>query len=259
MLHTVTRGRPDRPAVVLLHGFLGCADDWAPVAEALAAAHFVVAADLPGHGRSLDLPATAYTPDGAVDALLAQLDRRGVRSAAWVGYSMGGRLALYAAAQRPQRVSRLILESASPGLADPAERVARRAWDEQIAGRLETEPLDRFLDAWYQMPLFAPLRAHPAFPALWERRLTGRPSELARAARGLGTGAQPPLWDAWPQLPMPVCLICGALDEKYAQIAARMAALRPGTAVAVAPDAGHTVHSEAADWFLAALRNALQE
>lgn len=44
--------KQQRPAVLFLHGFMGSADDWRPLMQALSATHHCVAVDLPGHGQT---------------------------------------------------------------------------------------------------------------------------------------------------------------------------------------------------------------
>ncbi|HZD06188.1 MAG TPA: alpha/beta fold hydrolase, partial [Longimicrobiales bacterium] len=140
----------DRAPVLLLHGFTGSAEAWAEeLLEGLAARRRILAVDLPGHGGSdaptgegrMTLPSTAR-------GLVGLLDRMGVERASWIGYSMGGRVALGAAVLYPERVDRLVLESASPGLATPEEREARRAQDEARARELESSGLEAFVDRW---------------------------------------------------------------------------------------------------------------
>ena len=60
---------------------------------------------------------------------------------------MGGRIALHAALAMPERVDRLILIGASPGLADPAEREARVRADEQLAAEFESSTIDELAAA----------------------------------------------------------------------------------------------------------------
>jgi pimeloyl-ACP methyl ester carboxylesterase len=76
-------------------------------------------------------------------------------------------------------------------------------------------------------------------------RLKSQPVGLARALRGLGTGALPSLWDRLGEVAMPVSLVVGERDEKFRTIAARMASALPQADLAVAPGAGHAVHLEA--------------
>ena len=90
---------------MLLHGFTGSAMSWGPLAELLAARFTLIAVDIVGHGASgkpddLD----PYTIDRAARDVVARPSASfGVRRGAWLGYSMGGRLALYAAATVPRR------------------------------------------------------------------------------------------------------------------------------------------------------------
>ena len=66
---------------------------------------------------------------------------------------MGGRIALYTALTVP--VERLVLVGASPGIADPAERAARRVADDALADRIEGMEIEDFAREWGSQPLFA--------------------------------------------------------------------------------------------------------
>ena len=54
-------------------------------------------------------------------------------------------------------------------------------------------------------------------------RLRSTPTGLARALRGLGTGALPSLWERLPEVRAPATLIAGERDEKFRAIATEMA------------------------------------
>lgn len=183
-LSTRTSGPTGVPRLVLVHGFTQSARCWSPIDDALAADHEVVGVDAPGHGGS---SAVSASFDEAVD-LLAAAGGRGT----YLGYSMGGRLALAAAIAHPEVVERLVLIGASPGLADPDERATRIAADEALADHVEAVGVDAFLDEWLALPLFAGL--HPAAAHLDERR-RNTAAGLADSLRRCGTGAQPPQWD----------------------------------------------------------------
>jgi pimeloyl-ACP methyl ester carboxylesterase len=79
-------------------------------------------------------------------------------------------------------------------------------------------------------------------------RLRNRTAGLARALRGLGTGALPPLWNRLGEIQTPVALVVGERDQKFRAIAAEMVAsgLRHAAVITV-PGAGHAVHLEAPD------------
>jgi 2-succinyl-6-hydroxy-2,4-cyclohexadiene-1-carboxylate synthase len=161
-----------------------------------------------------------------------------------VGYSMGGRLALHLALAEPERVARLVLIGASPGLADAAERQDRQRLDEELADWLEGSTIEEFAARWAQTPVLA--GQPPAVAELVHQdRLRNTPADLARALRGLGTGALPSVWDRLGELAMPVTLIVGERDEKFRGIAQEMVAAIPQAEVVIVPGTGHAVHLEA--------------
>ncbi len=257
-LHHVAAGDAGYPAVVFLHGFLGSSVDWRRAITVFEGRHRCIAVDLPGHGASLGMPPDRYTMEGAAQSVLDILDATGMHRATMVGYSMGGRLALYLALRHPDRCAGLFLESASPGLEDAGERAARRRTDEEKAARLEGGDLRGFLRDWYRQPLFASLA--------WDGDLLRRtiedktrndPGELAKSLRGMGTGSQPPLWGELPGLRAAALAVAGELDEKFVGISRHMASLNPSIRVAVVPGAGHNVHAEVPTAYLSSLEEFL--
>ena len=251
------RGDPAHPTVVFLHGFMGATDDWRPVMEALADAYYCVALDLPGHGQT---PASddeaAYSFAGALAAVALRVDELGVKQAHWVGYSMGGRLALAGAFQYPERLQSLVLLSSSPGLLEPRQAAARVRHDETWAKRLLQPPLEDALTAWYGQPLFASLHDYPsAYNAMIARRLRNRPPELARSMLGMSVGRQTPLWEKLSALIVPTLVLAGEKDPKYCEIAARMAAASDRIQARHVPAAGHSAHIEQPAEVGALLRN----
>jgi 2-succinyl-6-hydroxy-2,4-cyclohexadiene-1-carboxylate synthase len=219
--------------VVLVHGFTQTAAAWDEVAGRLAGVE-AMAVDAPGHGAS---DALRLGMGGAAAALGATGGR-----AVYAGYSMGGRICLRLALDRPDLVRALVLVGASPGLADPAERAARVAADEALADGIERDGVAAFLERWLATPLFATL---PPGAAGLRERLANSAAGLASSLRLLGTGAQEPLWDRLPELRMPVLLVAGALDTKFTALARRMAAaIGPAARVHLVQGAGHSVPLE---------------
>lgn len=253
-------GQSDRPALLLLHGFLGCKEDWQEIAPALSSDHFVIAVDLPGHGESVEgFSERDCGMDGCSEMLIDLLDSLQVGRCSVVGYSMGGRLALHFAVHHPDRCRAVVLESASPGLRTETERAARRTHDEALAKRLLTDNFERFLNDWYAQPLFAPLRKFARFGELLARRSKNDPHSLALSLRQMGTGAQPSLWDELQKFDIPMLLLTGALDVKFTRIAQEMAAICPRSRTDAFPGAGHTLHFEAPDRYIAAVQHFLKE
>lgn len=257
--YAIDEGGAGEP-LLLLHGFTGSQATWHDLWSRLTARFRVLAIDLPGHGGS-DAPAdpARYTIFRVAADLVEILARRAARPAHWLGYSMGGRLALYAALRHPGAVRALLLESASPGLATAAGREQRRAADEALAMRIERDGVASFVDEWQRLPLFAGLARLPAEAQaeLRRQRLANSAAGLANSLRGMGTGAQPSLWEELPQVLAPTLLVVGADDNKFVDINRRMAARLPAAELRVVPNAGHTVHLERPEAFLAAILSFL--
>lgn len=247
--------------LLFLHGFMGSKEEWHAVTSELTDAFRCLAVDLPGHGRSVELrDPVAYSIEGASDRILELLDDRSVARCTVVGYSMGGRTALYLACYDPGRFERVVLESASPGWPTEAERRERREQDEALARKLGEGDLASFLNFWYDQPLFDSVtRDEERRKALLARRMQNDPRELALSLRGAGSGVQRSLWDELPLLKMPMDLIVGEHDAKYRQIAREMVRLSNRGRVVIVPQAGHNVHLENRGGYLKALRDCLAE
>lgn len=224
------------PTLVLLHGFTQTRQSWRLTLAALAGRRRALAPDLPGHGNAAARPASFPACTGYVRAL-------GGERFALAGYSMGGRIALTAAFALAGQLDRLVLIGASPGLADPAERAARRAADDALADRIEAIGVEAFAREWGELPLWEG-QAERVRAAANADRLRNTPEGLASALRGLGTGVMDPLWDALPTLQVPVTLAVGERDTKFRAIAERMAAALPRAEIAVIEGAGHAAHLE---------------
>jgi 2-succinyl-6-hydroxy-2,4-cyclohexadiene-1-carboxylate synthase len=242
------------PPLILLHGFSGNAESWEQHRATLGAHFRTIAIDLLGHGGS-DAPSdparygieqTVADLRALCDLLLSPLPDGGRERYGLLGYSLGGRVALHLALACPECVGALVLESASPGIADPEERAKRRRGDEELAEFTERKGVAAFTRRWEALPLFASQRRLPLPVRHRQRdqRLRNTPRGLANSLRGLGAGAPPPVHDRLVELTMPALLIAGALDERYLAHAETLRAGMPRAQFAVVPDAGHNVHLE---------------
>ncbi len=248
------------PPLVLLHGFTGSQASWTAVRAAFRSTRRVIAMDLPGHGGTVirdggfgwGLAATA-------DLVAETLGVLRVGAADVLGYSMGGRVALQLALAHPARVSRLVLESASAGLATAAARARRRTADAALAAALERDGLEAFVRRWEALPLFRSLASQPerVRDALRRQRLACDPAGLAASLRGMGLGSQPWLGRRLGALPMPVLLVTGEHDRKFTRIATRLRVRFVHAAHEIVAGAGHLPHLEHAARFQSAVRDFL--
>lgn len=158
---------------------------------------------------------------------------------------MGGRFALYITIMFPERVRSTILASASPGLADPSARLARRRDDEALAERIEARGIELFAEEWERQPVLAHGRLSPTIrQELRHQRLRNNARGLANSLRGMGTGAQPSLWDRLGEIERPVLLLAGEHDGKFLAINRQMASAISLARLHVIPAAGHMLHLE---------------
>ncbi|MEW6411456.1 MAG: 2-succinyl-6-hydroxy-2,4-cyclohexadiene-1-carboxylate synthase [Candidatus Zixiibacteriota bacterium] len=238
-------GDSSKHALLFLHGFMGSSLDWQDIADCFAEKYGIIALDLPGHGQTVATTDDDYTMPRCASGIVDLLHDLNITRTHLIGYSMGGRLALYLATHYPKLVDKVIVESASPGLKTQQERSARVEHDLQIARDITTLPMAEFLARWYDQPLFATVDKNgPPFQSLMRRCLLNDSALLAKSLRHMGTGAQPSLWSDLPKIRSQLLLIVGGQDAKFKSIAEEIAEIRPATKIVVIPDAGHNVHME---------------
>ncbi len=218
------------PALLWLHGFTQTSCSAPLFRSILAGSRPVHAPDLPGHGRAA--PQRRSLTETAQDILA---DAPAIFDLG--GYSLGGRIALHVALMAPERVRRLVLVSASMGIADESERATRRERDRLLAQRIRAEGASAFLEEWLSQPLFASLQNTDA-----EHR--SRDGEgLASSLELCGLGTQEFLGPQLHRLTMPTLLLCGQNDEKFVAAAAQLHSLLPQSRVHVVPG-GHALPLE---------------
>ena len=257
-------GNPDKEVILFLHGFMGYCHEFDETIKLLSDDFYCLTIDLPGHGKTQVLGGDdCYTMANTAQALINLLDKLKISQCFLVGYSMGGRLALYLNLHFPQRFSKVILESASPGSLTEAERLQRVKSDEQIARKLircvEKSDFKAFLLNWYNQPIFGYIKNHPEFEGMIETRLQNNPLELAKSLRFMGTGCQPCLWQKLEENTNPLLLLVGEYDEKFIVINTKMAEISNFSVLRLISGSRHNIHFEKTLAFVQNLRKFLIE
>jgi 2-succinyl-6-hydroxy-2,4-cyclohexadiene-1-carboxylate synthase len=236
-------GGPGR-RLVLLHGFTQGPRSWDRLVAGLEASYEVVRVTLPGHGPAGSASAQARLrfEDAARAVADAVAEVAGPEPSTWMGYSLGGRLALRVALDRPELVDSLALLGATAGIEEARDRAARVEIDERLAAGLERKGVEQFIDGWLNQALFAGLS--PSDAGIEERRM-GTVDGLASSLRLLGTGVQEPVWDRLGEIEAFALLMAGEHDSKFSALAFRMAAaIGDNAGVSFVPGAGHAAHLE---------------
>lgn len=252
---------------IFFHGLFGSRLDWHIIADQLlekitTPVRFILL-DLPGHGKGGVLPAN-LTFKLFLEQLNRYLGTLEVNQAIFVGYSMGGRIALHLATNYPQLCRFMILESASPGIDNSQQRTHREQQDrfllkavlegDDSMGDL-TFRFRQFLGAWYQNDLFAGIDQQAGFTKFLAQRLTNDPLALQAMINLVSPGAIPHLWHEMTNLPFSLLYLCGKNDQKYWQIGQRIKRASPQSQVVAIAGQNHNIHSVAPQAMIAAIIN----
>lgn len=249
------RGRP----VVFVHGF-GCGiRSWDCQIRALSDRYRTIAYDVRGHGLS-DAPpdAAAYSQSTSVEDLRGLLAHLGIATAAVVGLSMGGNIALNFALAHPAMVRALVVVDTGAGSDGTGEWIATTR---SFAAAVDAGGMEAFADMAMASPLFAEYCAKgPAAQRLIRSCLmTHRARGIAHTAREV-LAKRPTIYALERQLAdlaVPTLLIVGEKDAPCRKVHEFMARTIPGARSLVIPRIGHLSNLEAPAAFNAALARFL--
>lgn len=235
--------------LVALHGFTYTGGQFAALAERIGRA--IEAPDLPGHGRSAEVPTDFAFTIGAIARVIGS-------PAPLLGYSQGARLALAVALDRPDLVRGLVLISGTPGIRDAEARRTRVAIDAALAASIREMGIDAFLHAWTSRGITDTTHL-PVDERDADLRVRSHASAhgLAAALEGFGQGMQPSLWDRLGQVTVPTLIVTGEEDTTYTAIGDEMRVTLPDAERCVIPDAGHNPMLDALDATAAAVSGFL--
>ena len=219
-LYYEQQGSSKNPTLVFLHGFLGNSLDWHTTIEQLKTDFHCVSIDLPGHGNSvaIDLPkATGLT--SCHQLIQFCLNELNIESFVFVGYSLGGRIALdYARSQNDPRLKHLILESAHIGLHSEAERNQRYQSDLMWAQCFATQSMEDTLYDWYDQTVFDDLNDTEK-GLLIERREVNYGVYLANMLLATSLSQQTCAEEFISKTELPISYCYGREDNKFKHIA----------------------------------------
>ncbi|MBE5201579.1 2-succinyl-6-hydroxy-2,4-cyclohexadiene-1-carboxylate synthase [Pectobacterium sp. FL60-S17] len=232
----VTHGAvaPRQPWLVCLHGLLGSGEDWLPVLP-FCRDWPVLLVDLPGHGASRTISTTGFA-DVSRQLSKTLLDQ-GIENYWLLGYSLGGRIAMYHACNgQHDGMLGLMVEGGHLGLATPELRTERIHHDARWAQRFRQEPLPAVLQDWYQQAVFADLDSAQR-EQLIARRSANHGASVAAMLEATSLGRQPFLAKRLRHLSIPFVYLCGASDVKFQTLAAQY-----GLPLLSVVQAGHNAH-----------------
>lgn len=222
------------PAVVLLHGLAGCAEEWLDTASPLTPRYRVLAPDQRGHGRSERRPQDV-TRDAYVADVEMWLERLEAAPAVLVGQSLGGHTAFLVAARRPDLVRALVVVEATPE-ANPRGGDDLRRW-------LESWPRP-FVSATHALRFFG---GDSTWSRAWVRGLEVRSDglwprfDVDIMVASLNETSAGAYWSEWRGVSCPTLVVRGASGASAEEVM-RMRDLVPTARVSEIPGAGHDAH-----------------
>lgn len=245
-LHVTEWGDPSRPALVMWHGLARTGRDFDELAEALSSEWFLLCPDTIGRGLSSwsSAPEQEYLPEHYAELALGMLDEYGVKTAAWLGTSLGGLIGMkIASGDARERLDALIINDIAPEI--PTEAIARIL---QYAADLPVFETVSEAEQWLRT-VYAPFG--PAEDLFWQRMAE---TSVTRMREGTLTLHYDPKmvdmlkapavalgsWEQYARIVTPTHVIRGASSDILpADLAQRMAQNGPLPEVTVIEDAGH--------------------
>ena len=244
------------PPLVVLHGLFGSSGNWRSTARALGESHTVHCVDLRNHGASPWSDSMAYAE--MADDVLQLFDRLGLKRAAVMGHSMGGKTAMALALRHPRRISGLIVVDIAPiSYADTLTPFAQAMRSVDVITAATRAEVQRRLQQ--QVP------DHEEIVPFLMQNLVALNDHFDWRLNLLGISAAMPGLCSFPndflgmRFDGPTTLIAGANSDYVAdRDGATFAPMFDDVAIDVVEDAGHWVHADQPAAFLARVRHALQ-
>lgn len=249
--HYVEAGSSDRPAVIFVNSLGTDLRVWEPVAARLAFRYRTIRYDKRGHGLS-DCPPGPYSLEQLASDLAALLEHLQVETAALVGISVGGMIALQFALDHPNPVQALVL-------ADTAARIGtEQRWNDRIAsiranGMARAAP--EIIPIWFAEGFS---QAQPAVHRGYLNMMARTPDEgYTATCAALRDGD---LTGRLAELDAPVLVLAGDQDVATPpELSRELAAALPNARFQLIEGAGHLISVEQPETVAGAISTFLQE
>ena len=255
MLYLKSQGQGN--VLVFLHGWALNGRVWDGIIEKLGNGWQSIAVDLPGHGKS-DLPANGtYT----LDSVTNEIASLKLKNAIWIGWSLGGMVAMELARRYPEMVKKLVLVAASP------QFVASHEWHHAVSVKTVNEfagdlikdyrtTIMRFLT----IQALGSTQAKQAIRALKEKVFINGEPKLKALEDGLELLKNTSLLENVTQIEKPVKIILGEKDTLIpVSSGAETHRLIAGSQLSIIPGAGHAPFISHLDEFTDELLSFIHE
>ena len=194
----------NKPSLLFIHGFMGSITDFYEIAEKLQNKFEIDYLEIPHH----DLECNYNNALEYFDSINLKYDYI-------VAYSMGGRIALWAAYLNKLHFKKMILESTSFGIENTNKRSIRLKADLSLFDNIKN--FNDFLMDWYSNPMWFNILEHPNYKEILNKK--NDISNYKRSLELFSVGIQPYLLPFAKQIKDKLFYIYGEHDQKYKNIA----------------------------------------
>jgi pimeloyl-ACP methyl ester carboxylesterase len=250
--------------LIIIHGLYGSSDNWVSIGRKLAENFEVYIIDQRNHGKSPHSPNHNYQL--LQEDLKDFMDQQSINEAIIVGHSMGGKTAMFFAAEFPERVKQLVVVDISPRsyiTTDSSQLLAhntiiRAMYNIDFYGVESRQEIDDILaksipEIRVRQFLLKNIKRHKSGEFYWGINIKAIKNELANIIDGLK--------EDHPEIKgFPILFIKGGnsdyISDEDRNLISR---IFPFARIETIPNAGHWVHAEQPELFLQRIRNFLLE
>jgi 2-succinyl-6-hydroxy-2,4-cyclohexadiene-1-carboxylate synthase len=250
--YSVFSDEPGKPYLVMLHGFMGDSRSFNHLLESLSQFCNPITIDLLGHGSTnAPLNPGRYNFLEQITDLQTLFTELNLPPFFMHGYSMGGRMAIQFAVNKPDFLAGLILESTTFGIDNEEDIKNRLAEDKRRAESIE-QNYRLFVEEWNKAPLFKNISENSSErnQSLKKIQKNQKPHGLANSLRGFGTASMPSVKDQLYKIKCPVLLLSGSEDEKFSRISKEMSGHISHSTHYIISNSNHRVHIDNPDSYL---------
>ena len=260
-IHYRDLGPRDAPALLLLHGSNSSLHTWDRMAELLSEQYRIISFDQHGHGLTGPHANDDYSASAKINAASRVLDAVGVKSAVWVGSSMGGWLSWRAALAVPDRVQGIVLISASGAQGGEkqglhlATRLLKTWQRQQLVPQITPKAIVR---KSIEVNFVDDSKVTDAMVIrYWE--LIRYPGNRRAASFRANTNREPEMWNHIGQIRVPALILWGEQDKVTPlSYASEFHQALPNSSVITYTQAGHLPNEELPDQLAADIRTWLE-
>ncbi len=247
------------PILFFIHGFADCGDEFLHLVATLTKFCSVVLISLPGFGEAPK--ADEVSPESLLPRFEETLKLFQGRKIL-VGYSMGGRYALYTSLfGKYSDFDSLVLVSSSTGIADENGRELRLKEDLKLCQFIEEKTINDFVDYWLRLPIFKGLErlSESEFEIIKKRKAHQEKLVLIQYLKQAGQGVFPDLSSELKTLQQKLHIVVGENDAKYCEIGKLLHQKLSNSELHIFPNTGHAVHRENPNLFLDVLKSVIEK